>query len=301
MGVYDYEDQMKGRIKIANRPNHDNFKYIRIYDIVGVTPDVSVQYYTSTDGTTFEECPIPLQAFDVRTKYYYRVCIPITYHEISKFDYYATNYRYVEGYAKYLYLGSFGEIINRHVFKFTQLREEIIFIKGSLSKPGSTKTGTSICIVVNEKSFWNRLKFFKGSNKEDSFKPMDKVDPYDLLIAATRNSKEIDRITLRLVADEEERMESLINSLSANEEKQQELINCNIVDGAIFNITGFESHSKRLWIAYFQKFCSPENEVISQVSKSSLDVTDYKHKNAIGYYDPDNVSFAKYKLFYQGQ
>ena len=111
MGVYDYENQLKERVKIANRPNHDNYKYIRVYDIIGVTPDVSIQYYSSADGTTFEECPMPLPAFDVRTKYYYRKYIPITYREISKFDYYATNYRYVEGYAKYLYLGTFGEII----------------------------------------------------------------------------------------------------------------------------------------------------------------------------------------------
>ena len=298
MAVYDYEEQLKKYVKIANTPDLNAYDYERVLNTSGKTPDPSIQYYTKNGVSSYTKCEIPLASFNPRVNYYVMVKNPITYRNVARFNQIINNPKYIEGFAKYVYKDSLGEIINRHVFKFTRLREDIIFIKGRLRKPGSSVPGKPFCIVVNEKSFWNRLRFFKADNQTSTFRPSDGVDPYDLLLGAIRHSSAISSIKFKLAANESEEITNFINRYNSSATTTNELLSYNVVDNANFEINGFEHFSKRLWIAYFEAFY---NNGITLADKNKLDAIDYKSSTSIGFYNPDEEGFERYKLFYQGQ
>ena len=240
--------------------------------------------------------------FDPRTKYYVKVMKPMNYTSISKFEDISSNHKYLEDFAEAIYIGSIGEILNRHVFKFTKLREDIIFIKLRLIKPGTSEKGSTFTIAVNERSFWNRLAFYKKEEPTSRYLPIDKIDPYDLLLASLRRSDGINRIVFKMIGDEVEQINSLIESTYEEPELKKRMESYNISNNANVEISGFEHYSKRLWIAYFEAIRnSSNNSVISQDNKVALGILDFKDQENIAFYNPNDPEYSRYFLFYQGQ
>lgn len=240
--------------------------------------------------------------FDPREKYYIKVKPSIGFTTVSKFENISNNHKYLKDYAVSIFQNRVGEILNRHVFKFTKLREDIIFIRLILIKPGSSSKGKNFIIAVNERSFWNRLFFYKADNPTSRYLPIDKVDPFDLLLASLRNSKDISRITFKLVSDEAERIQELYNDLNENKDEQKKILEYNIVNNANVEILGFEHFSKRLWIGYFDSIFNSSNiNVFTAYEKGLLGILNYKDNENIAFYNPDDPNFSEYSLFYQGQ
>lgn len=285
-----------------------------------VPPTVGESYYRFTDktgyvyigsltnfdkGTTENPIRYFIRAdfvFDPRVKYYIKVRKPIPFTSRSKFTDIASNHRYLDEFASAIYLDSVGEILNRHVFRFTKLREDIIFIKIRLTKQGESTKGNIFTIVVNERSFWNRLFFYKKDEPTSRYLPIDKVDPYDLLLAALRRSSEISRITFKLVNDEFERLQPIYALYNDDKETQEKMLSYNIANNANVEIMGFEHFSKRLWLAYFNAIhSSSDDSIISSDKKAQLGILDFKDRENIAFFNPDDPEYTNYNLFYQGQ
>ena len=284
-------------------PPSSGESYYRFTDKTGY---VFVGQLTSFDvGTSENPIRYFIKAdlvFDPRVKYYIKVRKPITFTPRSKFEDVASNHRYLEDFASAIYSDSVGEVLNRHVFRFTKLREDIIFIKVRLTKQGSSLKGQTLTLVVNERSFWNRLYFYKANEPTSRYLPIDKVDPYDLLLASLRNSKDISRITLRLINDEMDRIQTIYDSYSEDREAQEKITSYNIAHNANVEITGFEHYSKRLWLAYFESiYNSEDSKVISSEDKARLGILDFKDRENIAFFNPNDPEYSSYSLFYQGQ
>lgn len=285
MSAFDYEMQISKRVKVVNKTSGEYYVPKRIHPQIGDVPNKGTQYFTR-NGDNYVRVQ-NLTEFDPRVEYYVQEKKYYTAHEMSKFKKIAENKGYIEEFAKFLYNGSLGEILNNHVFKFTRLREDIIFVKVRLQKIGSQESGRPFYIAVNEKSFWNRFKFYKSGKNISTYSTIDKLDAFDLLLAASRHSSEISSIKIKLLADESIKLNHIIEHTDG--ELKTELQSYQLEDNANVNIDGFVHYCKRLWIGYL----AYNRDIADQ-----LNILNYTDPESKGFYNPNDPQYEEYKLFY---
>lgn len=226
----------------------------------------------------------------------------IKFRNVSKLDYIANNLDYLYDYVEYLQLNLPGAIFNRHVFKFTRLREEIIFLTVRLSNSSGTGKKSVFRFSVNEKSFWNRFTITNANGEK--YNKYD-YDPIQIIQYALAKSPSIGSIRLQITDDEKEKFLTYVNS--AQENLKQQLLNLNLTNDSIVEILDFTHYSKLTWCYFLNNFITnyPSSSLSIKLGKSNRanvevgsGLSDYKNSGSEGFYDPSDIDYVNYRKFY---
>lgn len=221
----------------------------------------------------------------------------------NKLDYIANNLYYLYDFVCFLKLDQISSILNRHVFKFTRLREEIIFLTVRLSNSSGYGSKSIIKLAVNEKSFWNRFIISKPTGERYNKFEYDTIQMLQFIKA---HSPSIGTIRLRLTYEEKQKIARFIE-FSQPAYKDQ-LRNMHLVDDSIVEVLDVTHYSKLTWCYLFNNFVTkyPASELHAKLvknNKSNIDLGeglfDYKTSGAEGFYDPTDLSYSDYRKFYE--
>ena len=220
----------------------------------------------------------------------------------NKLDYIANNLYYLYDFVCFLKMDQMCSILNRHVFKFTRLREEIIFLTVRLSNVSGHGTNSIIKLAVNEKSFWNRFTISKPTGERyDKFG----YDTIQMLQYIKAHSPSIGTIRLRLTYEEKQKITEFIES--SQPAYQEQLRNIHLTDDSIVEVLDITHYSKLTWCYFFNNFItkyptSDLHDKLVKINKSNIDLGeglfDYKTSGAEGFYDPTDPSYFEYRKLY---
>lgn len=217
----------------------------------------------------------------------------------NKLDYIASNLEYLLDFVKYIQLHDIGAIINRHVFKFTRLREEIIFLTVKISNSNGGGKKSIFKIAVNEKSFWNRFIVCKSSGERYNKFDYDTIQIIQYIIA---KNPDVGTIRLRLTYEEKQKIAEYVES--TQEQYRQPLLDYHLCDDSIIEIIDMTHYSKRTWCYFFNSFIEklPNNEKINRYYAGlelGGSLCEYKTKGSEGFYDPSDVQYSDYRKLYE--
>lgn len=223
----------------------------------------------------------------------------------SKLVHIAKNTKYLYDWFKYLINENVGCKLNRTVFKFTKLREEIIFVKVRLKSPtdnddASYFTGKEFCFTVNEESFWNRFLISSVSPNGEIYNRFT-TNAVKFIQLSMSNPKLVGSLRLNILPIEAEAINMYIESSSGSDkEKLNEL---NLVKNAKVEIIGFVHYNKRVWMYLMEQFAnkrSSDSLLFEYVPNCTIDPSlyNYTNENALGFYDPYADGYYDYLSFY---
>lgn len=223
----------------------------------------------------------------------------------SKLDHIANNTKYLYDWFKYLINENVGCKLNRTVFKFTKLREEIIFVKVRLKSSTDSDsaiyfTGKEFCFAVNEESFWNRFLVSSISPNGEVYNRFT-TNAIKFIQLAMTNPKLVGTLRLNILPIEAEAIRIYTESSSGSDkEKINEL---NLVKNAKVEIIGFAHYNKRVWMYLMEKFVSNRSSdplLFEHVPNCTIDPSLYNYttEGALGFYDPYADGYFDYLAFY---
>lgn len=221
----------------------------------------------------------------------------------NKLDYIANNLYYLYDFVCFLKHDQISSILNRHVFKFTRLREEIIFLTVRLSNSSGSGPKSIIKLAVNEKSFWNRFIISKSTGERYNKFEYDTIQMLQFIKA---HSPSIGTIRLKLTYNEKQKIEEFITN--SQPQYQDTLRNMHLSDDSVVEVLDITHYSKRTWCYLFNNFIVkyPDSELYSKLlknNKSNIDLGEglfnYKTPGAEGFYDPTESSYSDYRKLYE--
>lgn len=135
-----------------------------------------------------------------------------------------------------------GNIINRPVFYYTKLREDILFINTRLISNLGIK---DYIFAVNEKSFFKRFSIYDKNNKKICHYACQSVK--ELITKIFKNPNDY-KIYLNLFKFERE---GIVNCTGDYNNTNDNSLNGYLKDGVLVKFIGYKSFNKRLWLHYF--------------------------------------------------
>ena len=194
------------------------------------------------------------------------------------------NKEFIKQYSEYLKINNrYGNIINRPIFKYTKLREEIFFITTKI-KDVSTNNTCNFVFAVNEKSFSKRFRVYKN-NDHSNILGTRSSDVESVLKNVISDSNNYN-IRLNILGFEKEAMETIYNNISPLE--KDILDKLYIKNNNIIEIKAYYSYSKLLWLSLFDSLTA---------STDLIYIGDYKTAGSPAYYDVDRPENIKYRVF----
>lgn len=222
------------------------------------------------------------------------------YKKTNMLDHLSNNMPYLYDLFKYLNYESIGSVINRHVFKFTKLREEIIFVKVRLRLTETSNDASEFVFTVNEQSFWNRFRIVTPGVTGETYS-RETINAVSFINLARSDPKSVGKIRLHLLDKEVSKLNTYIES--STESNKIKLKALNIINNAFVEIAGCVHYNKRVWSHLIEKFIAnypTSGKLVENIPHFNLgeDLAKYKVSGSEGFYNPKQEDYLYLYQFY---
>jgi hypothetical protein len=191
----------------------------------------------------------------------------------------------------FIHQDTYGELLNKHCFKFTKIREEMYFIQCSLMNRVEPYETGSFIFLVNKNSFWKRFSIYLKNNPKSPYIDSNNIDIVDFINKINNKRIEIDRIELNLLPIEQE----VLNSYNGDKKF--------IANKSICSFIGVYSYNKRVVAEIFTQSAPGERSWTkyddqNQAYSINVILGSYKDPESVMYYDPTDPNYQDYRNLY---